>query len=140
MAFTRKYINLYKDIEQRLWTSYTIPIEWLNEIKLLMRFYLEDLEKGDMTYRIIQEGDEAIIKLERKLIEKYDRDTLVKLYQKGIRTFYYSPVELTRIKKDRKRISESIGADAGIQIISDENEVAIIIIDGLNKSLDDWIL
>lgn len=141
MVFARKYINIRKDIDEEKRTSYTIPIEWLNEIKILMMIYSEELEMKELRYKIIKEEDRAVIKLERKLFNKFDLEVFSKEFKKGRRRFYYdvkleNTIDMIWKSKEFKNI---VGEDSLVQVTKDIDEISILIIKHALKGLDDFI-
>lgn len=141
MVFARKYINIRKDIDEGKRTSYTIPIEWLNEIKILMMIYSEELEMKELRYKIIKEEDRAVIKLERKLFNKFDLDTFSKEFEKGRKIFYYDvKLENTidRIWKS-KEFKNIVGEDSLVQVTKDIDEISILIVKHGLKTLNNLL-
>lgn len=141
MVFARKYINIRKDIDEGKRTSYTIPIEWLNEIKILMMIYSEELEMKELRYKIIKEEDRAVIKLERKLFNRFDLDVFSKEFEKGRKIFYYDvKLENTidRIWKS-KEFKNIVGEDSLVQVTKDIDEISILIIKQGLKTLNNLL-
>lgn len=141
MVREKKYVNITKDIYNGKRTSYTIPIEWLEEIKTLMRCYSEELDMQELRYRIIKEEDRAVIKLERKLFNKFNLDIFSKEFKKGRRRFYYdvkleNTIDMIWKSKEFKNI---VGEDSLVQVTKDIDEISILIIKHALKGLDDFI-
>lgn len=129
MTFTRKYINLDKDIREGKRTSYTIPIEWFNEIKFLIGFYSRELEENELRCIIEKKEDKAIVRLERKLFSKFDLKVFSKECEKGRRVFYFAPSERNTLDKicESKEVEKIIG-DNSINLIYDEDEIILLLV------------